>query len=64
MAHNLHTTFMAVALKLAEKGRFGMGANPMAGCVIVRNGQIIAKGYHRQFGQNHAVGSTDGGGQA
>ncbi len=45
---------MAAALKLALMGRFGVGGNPMVGCVIARNGQIIAKGYHEQFGQNHA----------
>ncbi len=49
--HHLH---MAKALKLAEKGRFDVGGNPMVGCVIVRDEHIIATGYHQQFGQNHA----------
>lgn len=44
---------MAIALKLAEKGRFGVKSNPMVGCVIVQNRQIIATGYHQKFGQNH-----------
>ncbi|MBE8190410.1 MAG: bifunctional diaminohydroxyphosphoribosylaminopyrimidine deaminase/5-amino-6-(5-phosphoribosylamino)uracil reductase RibD [Candidatus Thioglobus sp.] len=45
---------MATALKLASKGRFAVGSNPMVGCVIVRDEQIIAKAYHQKFGQNHA----------
>ncbi len=27
---------MSLALKLARKGRYGVGSNPMVGCVIVR----------------------------
>ncbi len=49
-----HHFYMASALKLAKKGRFGVGSNPMVGCVIVHNGQIIANGYHQKIGQNHA----------
>ena len=47
-------SYMATALKLAEKGRFGVQQNPMVGCVIVRDGQIIATAYHQKLGQNHA----------
>jgi len=36
--------YMAIALKLANEGRYGVGANPMVGCVIVKDDQIIAKG--------------------
>lgn len=46
--------YMAEALKLAEKGRFSVAGNPMVGCVIVRDDKVIATGYHKKFGQNHA----------
>ncbi|KAA0438851.1 MAG: bifunctional diaminohydroxyphosphoribosylaminopyrimidine deaminase/5-amino-6-(5-phosphoribosylamino)uracil reductase RibD [Candidatus Thioglobus sp.] len=45
---------MSLALKLASKGGAGVGANPMVGCVVVKNNAIIAQDYHRFFGQEHA----------
>jgi diaminohydroxyphosphoribosylaminopyrimidine deaminase/5-amino-6-(5-phosphoribosylamino)uracil reductase len=48
------TQNMALALKLAKKGRFGVGENPMVGCVIVRNNIVISEGYHQKLGKNHA----------
>jgi diaminohydroxyphosphoribosylaminopyrimidine deaminase/5-amino-6-(5-phosphoribosylamino)uracil reductase len=48
------THFMSLALKLANKGVYGVQPNPMVGCVIVKNKQIVAKGYHQTFGQAHA----------
>jgi len=45
---------MSLAMKLASQGRDGVGANPMVGCVIVKDDQIIAKGYHQTFGEAHA----------
>lgn len=46
--------FMELALKEAEKGRYQTWQNPMVGAVIVKNGQILATGYHHHFGENHA----------
>jgi len=45
---------MAFALKLSKKGRASVGANPMVGCVITRDGKIVAQDYHRQYGKSHA----------
>ena len=45
---------MALALKLSKKGRASVGANPMVGCVITRDGKIVAQDYHRQYGKSHA----------
>jgi diaminohydroxyphosphoribosylaminopyrimidine deaminase/5-amino-6-(5-phosphoribosylamino)uracil reductase len=46
--------FMKAALNLAKRGAHKVYPNPMVGCVIVKNGRIIAKGYHEYFGGNHA----------
>lgn len=45
---------MALALELAERGRGSVEPNPMVGAVIVRDGKVIGKGYHRRFGGPHA----------
>jgi len=46
--------FMSVALELAALGRGKTSPNPMVGAVIVRNGRIVAEGYHRKAGSDHA----------
>ena len=45
---------MTLALKLSMKGRSTVGANPMVGCVITRDGKIIAQDYHQEYGKAHA----------
>ncbi len=47
-------TFMTRALQLAEKGRGKTSPNPLVGAVIVKNGKIIAEGYHKAVGKDHA----------
>ncbi|HEY3056701.1 MAG TPA: bifunctional diaminohydroxyphosphoribosylaminopyrimidine deaminase/5-amino-6-(5-phosphoribosylamino)uracil reductase RibD [Thermoanaerobaculia bacterium] len=46
--------FMRRALELAERGRYSVSPNPMVGCVIVRDGMVIAEGWHRRAGEPHA----------
>ncbi len=46
--------FMQRALELAELGRGFVSPNPMVGCVITKNGDIVAEGYHEKFGGPHA----------
>jgi len=46
--------YMQAALSLAEKGRGFVEPNPMVGCVIVKDGQVIGRGYHEKFGAGHA----------
>lgn len=41
-------------LELAALGSGQVSPNPMVGCVIVANNQIIGEGYHQQYGQAHA----------
>ncbi|MCD6404860.1 MAG: bifunctional diaminohydroxyphosphoribosylaminopyrimidine deaminase/5-amino-6-(5-phosphoribosylamino)uracil reductase RibD, partial [Planctomycetes bacterium] len=48
------TEAMGRALALARRGRGAVEPNPMVGAVIVRNGKIIAEGYHHRFGAPHA----------
>ena len=45
---------MRRALELAEQGRYTVSPNPMVGCVIVRDGVILAEGWHRRAGEAHA----------
>ncbi|KGQ71060.1 bifunctional diaminohydroxyphosphoribosylaminopyrimidine deaminase/5-amino-6-(5-phosphoribosylamino)uracil reductase [Chelonobacter oris] len=46
--------FMQRALNLAALGRWTTTPNPMVGCVIVKNGEVIGEGYHQQAGEGHA----------
>jgi len=46
--------YMGAALKLAQRGIGSVEPNPAVGCVIVKNNQIIGKGWHRKFGGPHA----------
>ena len=45
---------MSRAIALAKRGRYTTAPNPMVGCVIVNNGDIVGEGYHYQAGQPHA----------
>ncbi|TWU58909.1 Riboflavin biosynthesis protein RibD [Rubripirellula tenax] len=46
--------FMSAAIERARLGEGHVEPNPMVGCVIVRDGKIIGKGYHAKFGGDHA----------
>jgi len=46
--------YMRRALELAERGRGTTSPNPMVGCVIVVNDQIIGEGWTQPYGQAHA----------
>jgi diaminohydroxyphosphoribosylaminopyrimidine deaminase/5-amino-6-(5-phosphoribosylamino)uracil reductase len=45
---------MQHALALARKGIGLAGPNPMVGCVIVREGQIVGEGFHQYDWRDHA----------
>lgn len=49
-----HRQWMQRALQLAEKGRGHVSPNPMVGCVIVNEGQLVAEAYHHKAGCAHA----------
>lgn len=50
--HDSH--FMKLAIQEAEKGRGRTSPNPIVGAIIVRNGEVIGKGYHQKAGTAHA----------
>ncbi len=56
--NNSFTSFdkqmMQRCIELAAMGSGFTAPNPMVGAVIVKNGQVIAEGYHEYFGGPHA----------
>jgi diaminohydroxyphosphoribosylaminopyrimidine deaminase / 5-amino-6-(5-phosphoribosylamino)uracil reductase len=46
--------YMYRALELAALGRGSVSPNPMVGCVIVHENQIIGEDWHRRYGDWHA----------
>jgi diaminohydroxyphosphoribosylaminopyrimidine deaminase / 5-amino-6-(5-phosphoribosylamino)uracil reductase len=51
---NTDDLYMRQALKLARRGLGKTSPNPMVGAVIVKDGRVIARGYHHRFGGDHA----------
>ncbi|MFT4799285.1 MAG: diaminohydroxyphosphoribosylaminopyrimidine deaminase [Candidatus Azotimanducaceae bacterium] len=49
-----HETFMALAIREAERGLYTARPNPRVGCVLVRDSVILGKGFHLQTGTAHA----------
>ncbi len=46
--------YVRIALSLAKKGKRRVSPNPMVGCVLVKDGAIVGRGYHEYFGGPHA----------
>lgn len=46
--------WMAEAIKLARNGARTTTPNPNVGCVIVKDGNIVGRGFHRKAGTPHA----------
>ena len=46
--------YMARAIQLAKLGCYTTAPNPNVGCVLVKDGHIIAEGWHKRAGQGHA----------
>ncbi len=47
--------YMKMCFTLALKGKGKVAPNPMVGCIVLdENGKLVAKGYHKKYGQNHA----------
>src|SRR5690606_39696851 len=46
--------FMRLALALAERGRGRVSPNPLVGCVVVKDGEVVGEGWHARAGGPHA----------
>lgn len=46
--------FLARAVELGRRGWGGVHPNPMVGCVLVKDGEVVAEGWHEEFGGPHA----------
>ena len=47
-------SFMRHAIEIAESGRGQVRPNPLVGCVLVKDGEIVAEGWHDHLGGLHA----------
>lgn len=50
----MHEQYMQQALELAARARGRTSPNPLVGAVIVKDGQIVGRGYHQKAGTPHA----------
>ena len=46
--------FLHRAIELAARGVYSVSGNPRVGCVIVRDGQVLGRGWHQCAGGPHA----------
>jgi len=49
-----HEYFINLAIKLALKGKGMTFPNPVVGALVVKNGEIVGRGYHKRAGLSHA----------
>lgn len=54
MSESRFAPFMKEALACAERGRWHTAPNPTVGAVLVRDGRIVARGWHAAYGEAHA----------
>ena len=52
--HNKEEHYMKIALELALKGEGFVNPNPQVGALVVKEGKIVGKGYHKFYGGPHA----------
>ncbi|MDP4179992.1 MAG: bifunctional diaminohydroxyphosphoribosylaminopyrimidine deaminase/5-amino-6-(5-phosphoribosylamino)uracil reductase RibD [Bacillota bacterium] len=49
-----HEKYMKLTLELAKGGWGRTNPNPLVGAIVVKNGEIVAKGFHEVIGCSHA----------
>jgi diaminohydroxyphosphoribosylaminopyrimidine deaminase/5-amino-6-(5-phosphoribosylamino)uracil reductase len=49
-----HADFMRRAVRLAFRGTGKVSPNPRVGCVVVKDGHVLAEGFHARYGGPHA----------
>ena len=52
--HMTDRDFMLRAITLARRGEGWVNPNPLVGAVIVKEGRVIAEGWHHKYGELHA----------
>ncbi|MDR0977743.1 MAG: bifunctional diaminohydroxyphosphoribosylaminopyrimidine deaminase/5-amino-6-(5-phosphoribosylamino)uracil reductase RibD [Endomicrobium sp.] len=50
----MNEKYMNMAIELAKQAKGKVYTNPLVGCVIVKNNEVVGKGWHKYFGGNHA----------
>lgn len=50
--HDVH--YIRRAITLAANGWGRVAPNPLVGCVVVRDGEVVGEGWHTEYGQPHA----------
>ena len=51
---NSSVEYMQHAIRLAKKGLYSTQPNPAVGCVIVKDDEIVGRGWHQRAGEPHA----------
>jgi len=54
MNKNEDEKFIRKCIRLALKAKGKTSPNPLVGAIIVKDGEVISKGYHKGFGKPHA----------
>lgn len=54
MSERISTDFMRLAIAEAKKGEGWTHPNPLVGAVLVKDGKVLAAGYHHRYGELHA----------
>ena len=54
MSDAADAAFMSEALQLAQRGLYTTSPHPRVGCVLVRDGHVIGRGWHERAGAPHA----------
>lgn len=54
MINNIDIEYMRQAMALAQCGEGAVNPNPMVGALVVRNSDVVARGYHARYGDLHA----------
>lgn len=49
-----HSDYMLLALDVSKKALPACVPNPPVGCVLVKNGEVVSKGFTQSIGGNHA----------
>ena len=54
MPNDRDQAYLAEALELAKEGLYTTHPNPRVGCLLVKDGAVIGRGYHAKAGEAHA----------